>query len=56
MIGDVEPVGLCGSGLVDAVAALVQAKLLDASGRLVGRGDRRAAPVPRWADRLRKVG
>ena len=44
VIGDVEPVGLCGSGLVDAVAALVQAKLLDASGRLSGRGDRRADP------------
>ena len=44
VIGDVEPVGLCGSGLVDAVAALVQAKLLDASGRLSGRRDRRAHP------------
>jgi uncharacterized 2Fe-2S/4Fe-4S cluster protein (DUF4445 family) len=35
VIGDVEPVGLCGSGLVDAVAALLEAGLLDASGRLV---------------------
>ena len=30
VIGDVEPKGLCGSGLVDAVAELVQLKLLDA--------------------------
>jgi uncharacterized 2Fe-2S/4Fe-4S cluster protein (DUF4445 family) len=35
VIGDVEPVGLCGSGLVDAVAALLAAELLDGSGRLV---------------------
>jgi uncharacterized 2Fe-2S/4Fe-4S cluster protein (DUF4445 family) len=35
VIGDVEPVGLCGSGLVDAVAQLVGAGLLDRSGRFV---------------------
>lgn len=35
VIGDVEPAGICGSGLVDAVAELVRAGLLDPSGRLV---------------------
>jgi uncharacterized 2Fe-2S/4Fe-4S cluster protein (DUF4445 family) len=35
VIGDVEAQGLCGSGLVDAVAELVQLKLLDGSGRFV---------------------
>ena len=40
VIGDVAPVGLAGSGLVDAVAAMVAAGLVDASGRLV-------APTPR---------
>jgi uncharacterized 2Fe-2S/4Fe-4S cluster protein (DUF4445 family) len=35
VIGDVEPVGICGSGLVDAVAELVRAGLLDTSGRFV---------------------
>jgi uncharacterized 2Fe-2S/4Fe-4S cluster protein (DUF4445 family) len=35
VIGDVEPVGLCGSGLVDAVAELVGAGVLDRSGRFV---------------------
>jgi uncharacterized 2Fe-2S/4Fe-4S cluster protein (DUF4445 family) len=35
VIGDVEAQGLCGSGLVDAVAELVQLRLLDASGRFV---------------------
>ena len=35
VIGDTEPAGLCGSGLVDAVAALVEAGVIDSSGRFV---------------------
>jgi uncharacterized 2Fe-2S/4Fe-4S cluster protein (DUF4445 family) len=35
VIGDESPQGLCGSGLVDAVAELVQLKLLDTTGRFV---------------------
>lgn len=35
VIGDAEPRGICGSGLIDAVAQLRLAGLLDASGRLV---------------------
>jgi uncharacterized 2Fe-2S/4Fe-4S cluster protein (DUF4445 family) len=35
VIGDVTPQGLCGSGLVDAVAELVRVGLLDSSGRFV---------------------
>jgi uncharacterized 2Fe-2S/4Fe-4S cluster protein (DUF4445 family) len=35
VIGDVEPLGLCGSGLVDVVAELVQLKLIDSTGRFV---------------------
>jgi uncharacterized 2Fe-2S/4Fe-4S cluster protein (DUF4445 family) len=35
VIGDVAPVGLCGSGLVDAVAELVGAGMIDHSGRYV---------------------
>ena len=34
VIGDIEPVGMCGSGLVDAVAELVRVGLLDHSGPL----------------------
>ena len=33
VIGDTVPVGICGSGLVDCVAEMVQAGLLDHSGR-----------------------
>jgi uncharacterized 2Fe-2S/4Fe-4S cluster protein (DUF4445 family) len=55
VIGDVEPVGLCGSGLVDCVAELVGAGLLDHSGRYVT--DEVAAEVqPALADRLTYVG
>jgi uncharacterized 2Fe-2S/4Fe-4S cluster protein (DUF4445 family) len=51
VIGDVEPVGICGSGLVDAVAELVRAGLLDASGRFVP--DEEAARIaPGLARRL----
>jgi uncharacterized 2Fe-2S/4Fe-4S cluster protein (DUF4445 family) len=46
VIGDVEPQGLCGSGLVDAVAELVGAGILDHSGRFVADS----------SDRLGKVG
>ncbi len=35
VIGDVEPIGICGSGLVDACAQLVKAGLLDQSGKFV---------------------
>ena len=35
VIGDVAPVGICGSGLVDAVSELVKAGLIDGSGRFV---------------------
>jgi uncharacterized 2Fe-2S/4Fe-4S cluster protein (DUF4445 family) len=41
VIGDVAAVGLCGSGLVDAVAELVSAGVIDHSGRFVqGSSDR----------------
>jgi len=35
VIGNVEPIGLCGSGLVDAISGLVDIGLLDGSGRLL---------------------
>ncbi|GAA4709688.1 ASKHA domain-containing protein [Pseudonocardia yuanmonensis] len=54
VIGDVEPVGLAGSGLVDAVAAMVAAGLVDASGRLIA-ADAPGVP-PGLAARLRQVG
>ena len=55
VIGDVEPKGLCGSGLVDAVAELVRAKLLDGSGRFVTT-EQATELVPGLADRFTKIG
>jgi uncharacterized 2Fe-2S/4Fe-4S cluster protein (DUF4445 family) len=55
VIGDVEPMGLCGSGLVDAVAELVRVGLLDGTGRLVT--DEAAKEIaPALADRLARIG
>ncbi|MGH3756216.1 ASKHA domain-containing protein [Actinophytocola sp.] len=54
VIGDVEPRGLCGSGLVDAVAELVAIGLLDSSGRLLA-FDAAQEKFPRLADRLCEV-
>ncbi len=55
VIGDVAPRGLCGSGLVDAVAELVRVGLLDASGRFVA--DEVAKEVaPTLAERLTYIG
>jgi uncharacterized 2Fe-2S/4Fe-4S cluster protein (DUF4445 family) len=55
VIGDAEPAGLCGSGLVDAVASLVGVGLLDRSGRFVPEQDA-AALAPGLAGRLTTLG
>jgi uncharacterized 2Fe-2S/4Fe-4S cluster protein (DUF4445 family) len=55
VIGDAEPAGLCGSGLVDAVTGLVRLGLLDSSGRLVSE-ERAAELAPGLADRLTQLG
>lgn len=34
VIGETEPVGICGSGIIDAVAALLELKLLNKRGRI----------------------
>jgi len=45
VIGDVPPIGLCGSGLVDAVAELVRVGILDRSGRFVDGSSERLSRV-----------
>ena len=55
VIGDVEAIGMCGSGLVDAVAELVRSGLLDNSGRFIPDEDA-AALHPALATRLTKIG
>ena len=55
VIGDTEAVGMCGSGLVDAVAELVQAGLIDHSGRFIP-DEEAAQRMPGLAPRLTKIG
>jgi uncharacterized 2Fe-2S/4Fe-4S cluster protein (DUF4445 family) len=56
VIGDTEPVGMCGSGLVDAVAELVHTGLLDHSGRFLPDEDAAERFAPDLATRLTKIG
>jgi uncharacterized 2Fe-2S/4Fe-4S cluster protein (DUF4445 family) len=63
VIGDTNPKGLCGSGLVDAVAALAEAGLIDASGRFAQDLRERfpdteevTGSAPRLAERLSMIG
>ncbi len=55
VIGDTDPVGMCGSGLVDAVAELVGCGLIDHSGRFIPDEDALEAH-PALSTRLVKVG
>ncbi len=55
VIGNEEPLGLCGSGLVDAVAGLVHCGLLDHSGRFIP-DEQAAALHPQLATRLTRIG
>jgi uncharacterized 2Fe-2S/4Fe-4S cluster protein (DUF4445 family) len=55
VIGDAPPVGMCGSGLVDAVAQLVAAGLIDHSGKYVS-DEQAAEDHPVLSKRLVKVG
>jgi uncharacterized 2Fe-2S/4Fe-4S cluster protein (DUF4445 family) len=55
VIGDCEPAGICGSGLVDAVSELVRCGLLDRSGRFIADGDA-ATLHPGLASRLSAIG
>lgn len=38
-IGECEPQGICGSGLIDAIAQMIKAKLINKTGRLIGAED-----------------
>jgi len=55
VISDVAPAGLCGSGLVDAVAELARLGLVDRSGRFV-QAEEAAEVTPGLADRLVSIG
>lgn len=52
VIGDAPPAGLCGSGLIDAVAQLYRRGLLDATGRMRSAAEVAATCPPGLASRL----
>jgi uncharacterized 2Fe-2S/4Fe-4S cluster protein (DUF4445 family) len=55
VIGDEPAVGVCGSGLVDAVAELVRVGVIDPSGRFVDR-DKVMETHPHLAERMTLIG
>jgi uncharacterized 2Fe-2S/4Fe-4S cluster protein (DUF4445 family) len=55
VIEDAEPLGMCGSGLVDAVAELVRCGLLDHSGRFIP-DEEALVRHPALASRLTMIG
>jgi uncharacterized 2Fe-2S/4Fe-4S cluster protein (DUF4445 family) len=55
VIGEADPVGLCGSGLVDAVAALLDTELLDETGYLEDDPAAILAPVEIIQEDIRAV-
>ena len=55
VIGDVHPVGICGSGLVDAVAALLDTETLDETGFLEDDPAEIAPPVELTQEDIRAV-
>ncbi len=54
MIDGAPACGICGSGLIDAVAALVDAKLIEPSGRFVNPEENPEKVPDHFKDRLRK--
>ena len=47
VLGDVEPIGICGTGIIDAMASLVEAGVIDESGYLLG-DDEMDGPLAAW--------
>lgn len=46
VIGDAEPVGICGSGLIDGVAELLKSGLVNKKGKLLAKADAQVAGLP----------
>jgi len=50
-IGNIPAVGICGSGLIDAVAALIKIGVIDSSGKMLSKSEATSLP-PKIADRI----
>jgi uncharacterized 2Fe-2S/4Fe-4S cluster protein (DUF4445 family) len=56
VIGDAQPVGICGSGLIDLVAELLRVGIVSMEGRLLEADELPAGLPPKLADRVRRAG
>lgn len=55
-IGECEPQGICGSGLIDVIAQMLKAKLISKTGRLIGAADvDKKKLAPAFKERLIEV-
>lgn len=55
-IGECEPQGICGSGLIDAIAQMLKAKLISKTGRLISAADVDKKKLPEgFKERLTEV-
>ncbi len=55
VVGQVPPVGICGSGLIDAIAEMVRTGIIDATGRIAAADDYgKEHPESPLADRIRE--
>ncbi len=50
VVGDTSPIGICGTGIVDAVACMVRLGVVDETGYLLG-ADELEGPLAAWAGR-----
>ncbi len=54
-IGDLPPVGICGSGIVDGMAQLLEKGIIDASGRMLGEDEVPEETKKLFKDRITRV-
>ncbi len=55
VIGDIRPVGICGSGIIDAVAELLDTGIVDPTGRLMDRDELAGTVSDSLMDRIMTV-
>lgn len=55
VIGNITPQGICGSGLMDIVSVLLDAEIIDESGKLIPKEDAKSPAAVANIDRLTKI-
>lgn len=55
VIGGVKPVGICGSGLIDAISEMARTGVINASGRMAGKPEQLEKLPPHLRQRLRRT-